>query len=113
MGRYGSAKRGVERYIQRQPGSARGHFHMAEIYRQTGKAEDRAKAIEAYSQAIECDPGYPQPYKGLGIIYFRQKRYVKSKAAFEQYLLRDPDAEDRGYIEQYIQQMNSEQKEVQ
>jgi len=108
MGRYSSAKRGIKRFTQRQPDNAEGHFGMGEVYRQMGEEDDRANAIEAYNQAISCDREYPEPYKGLGIIYYKQKLYVKSKAAFEQYLLLDPDAEDKGYIEQYIQRMNSE-----
>ena len=108
MGRYKSAKRGIKRFIQRQSANARGHFCMGEVYRQMGEEQDRANAIKAYDQAISCDPEYPEPYKGLGIIYYKQKRYVKSRAAFEQYLMLDPEAEDKGYIEQYIQRMNSE-----
>ncbi len=108
MGRYASAKWGIERYIKRQPDNARGHFCMAEVYRQMGKEEDKDNAIEAYSRAIQCDPAYPEPHKGLGMIYFKQKRYEKSRSAFEQYLLLDPDAKDKGYIEQYIRRMNTE-----
>ncbi len=108
MGRYSSAKWGIERFIRRQPDGARGHFCMAEVYRQKGKEEDRDSAIEAYGRAIQCDPGYPEPYKGLGMVYFKQKRYEKSQKAFEQYLLLNPDGEDKGYIEQYIRRMNTE-----
>jgi predicted Zn-dependent protease len=108
MGRYESAKRGIEKFIQRQPDNARGHFFMGEVYRQRGETEDRASAIEAYNQAIRCDPEYPQPYKGLGIVYYKQKNYAESQASFEQYLLLDPETEDKGYIEQYMQRMNSE-----
>ena len=108
MGRYKSAKWGIERFIQRQPENASGHFCMAELYRQMGKQEDRESAIQAYSRAIQCDPAYPEPHKGLGMIYFKQKRYDKSRTAFEQYLLLAPDAEDKGYIEQYIRRMNTE-----
>lgn len=108
MGRYNSAKNGIERFIRRQPASARGHFCLGEVYRQMGEEEDRANAIKAYERAISCDPEYPEPHKGLGIVYYKQKRYLNSRAAFEQYLLLDPEAEDKGYIQQYIQRMNSE-----
>ena len=111
MGRFSSAQNGIERFLQIDPGNARAHYCMAEFYRQKGQNDDRKKAIEEYNLAVSCDPSYPRPHKGLGIIYYKQRFYEKSKQEFERYLFLYPDAEDRGYIEQYIQQMKTKLQE--
>ena len=105
MGRFSSAKHGIERFLQREPGNARAHYFMAELYRQRGEEDDRTKAINEYNLSVSCDPSYPGLHKGLGMIYYKQRLLDKAKEEFERYLFLYPDAEDRGYIEQYIQQM--------
>jgi len=112
MGRFSSARTGIEQFIKMEPGNARAHYCMAELYRQKGDKDDRKKAIEEYIQAVSCDPSYPRPHKGLGMIYYKQRSYEKSKQEFERYLFLYPDAEDRGYIEQYIQQMKTKLQEA-
>jgi len=108
MGRYSSAQEGVEKFLKMKPSSARGHFCLGEIYRQRGEKEDSQKAEEEYRQALSCDPNYALPRKGLGIIYYKQGMANKSIDEFEKYLQLLPDALDRGYIKQYIQQLKTE-----
>ena len=113
MGRFVSAQKGIEQLLLRNPQNAEAHYCMAELYRQKGEKDDRAKAIDEYNQAINCDPSYPAPHKGLGIVYYKQKLFEKSKQEFEKYLSLYPEAEDRGHIELLIQQINSKSQEVQ
>ncbi len=102
MGRYSSAQEGVEKFLRLKPSNARGHFCLGEIYRQRGENEDSQKAEEEYRQALSCDPTYPLPRKGLGIIYYKQGMTTKSVDEFEKYLQLLPDALDREYIKQCI-----------
>ncbi len=108
MGRYRSAQEGVEKFLTMKPSSGRGHFCLGEIYRQRGEKEDSQKAEEEYRQALNCDPNYPLPRKGLGIIYYKQGMTNKSVDEFEKYLQLLPDALDREYIKQYIQHLKTE-----
>ena len=106
MGRYSSAQEGVEKFLRMKPSSARGHFCLGEIYRQRGEKGDNQKAEAEYRQALSWDPNYPQPRKGLGIIYYKQGMSVKSTEEFQKYLQLLPDALDREYIRQYIEHLN-------
>lgn len=108
MGRYSSAQEGVERFLRMQPSSGRGHFCLGEIYRQRGEKEDSQKAEGEYRQALRCDPNYPLPRKGLGILYYKQGLTNKSVDEFEKYLRLLPDALDSEYIQQYIQHLKTE-----
>jgi predicted Zn-dependent protease len=108
MGRYSAAQEGVNKFLKLKPYSARGHFFLGEIYRQRGEKDDRQKAEEEYYQALSCDPNYPLPRKGLGIIYYKQGMTNKAVDEFEKYLQLLPDALDRGYIKQYIQHLKTE-----
>ena len=108
MGRYSAAQEGVNKFLKLKPYSARGHICSGEIYRQRGEKDDRQKAEEEYHQALSCDPNYPLPRKGLGIIYYKQGMTNKSVNEFEKYLQLLPDALDREYIKQYIQHLKTE-----
>ena len=108
MGRYSAAQEGVNKFLKFKPYSARGHFCLGEIYRQRGEKDDRQKAEEEYHQAISCDPNFPLPRKGLGIIYYKQGMKSKAVGQFEKYLQLLPKALDREYIKQYIQHLKTE-----
>jgi predicted Zn-dependent protease len=108
MGRYSSAQEGVEKFLRMKPSSARGHFCLGEIYRQRGEKGDSQEAEKEYRQALSCDPKYPLPRKGLGVIYYKQGMSNKSIEEFKKYLQLLPDALDREYIKQYIQHLKTE-----
>lgn len=103
MGRFYSAQRNITRFLKINPQNARAHYLLGEFCRQRNDIE---KAIEEYHLSINCDPSYPAPYKSLGILYYKQKLEDKSKREFEKYLLLAPNAKDRGYIEQYLKDMD-------
>ena len=108
MGRYSAAQEGVNKFLKLKPYSARGHFCLGEIYRQRGEKDDRQNAEEEYLQALSCDPNFPLPRKGLGIIYYKQGMKSQAVGEFEKYLQLLPDALDREYIKQYIQHLKTE-----
>jgi predicted Zn-dependent protease len=105
MGRFSSAKTGIERFLEIDPQNSKAHFYMGELYRQRNDAADREKALNEYNLSIQYDHSNPAPHKGLGLIYYKLKRYQEAKAEFEKYLTLFPDADDAAYIEQYIKAM--------
>ena len=71
MGRFRSAQKSIDRYLEIHPHSADAHFYKAELYRQKGHKNERERAINEYSQAARLDPSFAEPHKGLGMIYFK------------------------------------------
>ncbi len=103
MGRFDFAKEAIQRFLKTQPESARAHYNLGEVYRKSGAASELQISETEYRWAVQYDPGYPEPHKGLGRIYLKQGRLETAKEEFEKYLLLAPQAEDRQYIEQYLQ----------
>ena len=106
MGRFSSAQRDIERFLQIDPQSAKAHYSLGELYRQRNEESDIKKAIDEYDLSVIYDPFYPAPHKSLGILYYKQGLEDKSRWEFERYLFLAPNAKDRGYIEQYIKDMD-------
>jgi predicted Zn-dependent protease len=105
-GRFKIAQQAVENYIAIKQNDAKAYYLLGEIYRQKGGREDFEKPKEYYQRAVSLDPSYPDPYKGLGLIYLRQGEKTLAKNSFETYLLLSPQASDRGHIENYITRCN-------
>ena len=61
-------------------------------------------AKDYYRKAIAIDPLFPKPYRGLGLICFKQGQKKTAKTHFETYLSLQPQASDRLYTEEYIKQ---------
>jgi predicted Zn-dependent protease len=105
MGRFGSAQKDIERFLKIDPQNAEAHFSLGELYRQRNQQGDIEKAINEYNLSVNYNPSYPAPHKSLGILYYKQGIKDRSKLAFERYLFLAPDAKERGYIEQYIKDL--------
>jgi len=105
MGRFSLAQEGVERFLKKRPKSAQAHYYLGEVLRQRGDAGDQDRAEKEYRQAAQYDPAYPESYKGLGLVYYKQGKKEKARAELKRYLSLAPQAKDRGYIEQYLQQI--------
>jgi predicted Zn-dependent protease len=103
-GRFVSATRGAEKYLSIYPKSSQGHYLVGEIYRQTGNTEDFKRAEVYYRKAISLNSSYPQAFKGIGLLYFKQGQKSKAGKAFRSYLKLSPQAADLAYIKEYISQ---------
>jgi predicted Zn-dependent protease len=104
MGRFGLAKETIERFLQKEPKSARGHYYLGEVYRKRAGESDLRRAEEAYQLAAQYDPSYADPRKGLGLIYLKEGQKEKARKEFEGYLSLAPRAQDKGYVEQYLRE---------
>lgn len=105
MGRFNLAKGSIDRFLKNEPQSAKAHYYLGELYRKRAEVSDVEKAEKEYQLSMQYDPFYPEPHKGLGLIYMKQGQKEKAKENLEKYLLLAPQTEDKGYIEQYLKEM--------
>ena len=77
-------------------------YYLGEAYRRRKGEGDRARAVEAWKDAA-AQPGAPaQVYRSLGEHYRRQKQTAEALQAYQTYLRKDPNAQDKALIEAYI-----------
>jgi predicted Zn-dependent protease len=104
LGRFQTAKRGIEKFLQIKPDDSRAFFLLGEIYRQQGQAIDTHMALKNYNRAIALDPGYAAPHKGIGLIHYKNGHHALAKKFFESCLQLSPNAPDKAYIQGYLRQ---------
>ena len=85
-GRYTIAQREVEKYLNIKPNEARAYYLLGEIARKRGEKGDMEKTLEHYEKAVSINATYPEPYKGLGFLYYKQEKKELARKYFEQYL---------------------------
>ena len=110
-GRFKIAQKGIEKYLAIKPDDAKAYCILGEIFRQRGEEGDTEKAKENYKKAISIDSTYPYPYKGIGLIHYKQGEKCLAKESFELYLTLSPQVLDRAYIEEYIKQCNEGERQ--
>jgi predicted Zn-dependent protease len=96
------AERSVEKYIRWKPDDARAYFLLGESVRENGQPDAEREAMTNYQKAIALRRNYPEPYRSLGMMAMKKGEKKEAKKHFEVYLTLRPDAEDRDYIGQYI-----------
>ena len=106
-GRFTLAQETIENCIGREPANSNAHFALAELFRQRGQEGDQARAEKEYDVAIELNPRFAEPHRGIGLIYFKSKRPDLARAHFQKYLELNPGAKDRAYIEQYLGEISA------
>lgn len=107
-GRFQTAQLGLDKFRQRQPHHPQAWFLLGEVLRQEGKPDKLDAAIKAYEAAIAQAPSFPDPYRGLGLLYYKHNRPAQALPLFDQYLRLAPEAQDRDYIEVYRRQLQTE-----
>lgn len=101
-GRYESALRGADKYLLISGGDAKGHFLRGETLHQRNGTGDGEQAFEEYRRAVSADASYPEPYRALGLIHYKKSEKADARKYLEKYLMLNPGAPDRSYIEGYI-----------
>jgi predicted Zn-dependent protease len=99
MGRTGTARAAIDKYLKRKPGVARAHFLLGEVNRRTASA---AAAISAYQEAVRLDPAYADALRELGLICRAEGWLQDARDAFTRYLALDPAALDAPIIKGYL-----------
>jgi len=104
LGRFQTARRAVEKYIEKMPDDARAFYLLGEIYRQSGQDSKTAIAIKHYKKAIALDPAFAAPHKAIGFIHFKEGNKMLARKFFESGLTLSPDSADKAYIQVYLKQ---------
>ena len=95
MGRFQSAQSGIETYLQQNRQDAQAYYWLGELYRQRKAQGDLEKAITQYHKAVSYDAQLPEPYKALGLIYYKRHSYAQARTNLEKYIQLAPEAGDR------------------
>lgn len=80
----------------------RWHYYLGEAYRLRAKKQDQGKAIVEYEKSISGEPDFAPPYRALGVIMMKNKKYHRAKELLKTYLVKSPDAADAGYVRSYL-----------
>jgi uncharacterized protein HemY len=107
-GRYESARKGAEKYLDLDEKDARVYYLMGEIFKLKGGAVPDNKMIGFYEKAIALDPVYPEPYRAIGLLHYKDEKWGLAKKAFESYLAVSPHNQDRAYILEYLEKCQTE-----
>jgi Zn-dependent protease with chaperone function len=65
---------------------------------ETAWQDNSRLAEENYLKAIAADPNYAKTYRGLGELYYEEKRSKEALAAYEKYLELSPGAQDQNQV---------------
>jgi len=99
---------GCARHLLRDdPGQARGHYLLGEIFRRRDEPGDEQKALTHYHQAIASDPFSREPHKALGLIYLKRGQARRAKTFFQNALDLAVPSRDDAYIRSYITQCDT------
>ncbi|TGU72128.1 hypothetical protein E4633_07355 [Geomonas terrae] len=104
-GHFGRAQDCITRYIVARGEDARACLLMGETFRRNSSHPDLVKAKELYQKAVRLDPLYPEPYRMLGLIAYKEKDVELARKSLGEYLKLQPGAQDRGYIEGMLQNL--------
>ncbi len=107
-GRFQSARRCAVKYLDFNKNDARVYYLMGEIFKLKGGAVANNKMIGFYEKAIALDPIYPEPYRAIGLLHYKDEKWGLAKKAFESYLAVSPHNQDRAYILEYLEKCQTE-----
>jgi beta-barrel assembly-enhancing protease len=107
IGRFNTAKVTIEKFLQQAPSNPRALYLLGEVLRQQATSEHTAQAVQAYKSAMTSDPEFADPYKGLGLLYYKHNQREWALPLFERYLTLAPEASERGYIDAYVRELKA------
>jgi beta-barrel assembly-enhancing protease len=77
-------------------------YARGELFRKRAAPGDLEKSVQAYQRAAKATDAPPECFRELGTVLKRMGKVVQSKAAFAQYLKRNPDAADAAIVRSYL-----------
>lgn len=95
----------LDRLIQAGAGLGELHFYQGELFRLRGEEGDEAKAMQAYKKALEVGGAPVETHRALGLLFFKTGDKANARAAFDQYLVINPQANDQEMIRSYLHQL--------
>ncbi len=114
LGRFTLASKQLDRVLDVTPNDPVAHLYYGDWHRlraqQAKNGADKAtgvqRALAGYERAVELDPGFADPYRQLGFLYYQQRQSAKARGAFEKYLALKPDAPDARRIREYLEELS-------
>ena len=85
-------------------------YFLGEAYRLRGEEGDLEKARAAYLKSIQAAPDFAPVYRQLGLLCFKQQQLGEAKDYFTRYLQKLPAAQDKAFIEDYLQHITLKEK---
>jgi predicted Zn-dependent protease len=102
-GDYDSARTCAERDLKLRPDDPAARLQLAEVFRKRGAKDDAANALRLFRELATQHPDYDEAQRGLGLALMKSGDKPGAAAAFHRYLTLRPAADDRAYVESFIQ----------
>ncbi|HUJ42822.1 MAG TPA: M48 family metalloprotease [Opitutaceae bacterium] len=102
-GDYEAACTCAEHALALGPDDAGAALQFAEVFRKRGAEGDAVKALHLFRELTGRHPDLPEAQRGLGLVLFKSGDRSAAAAAFRRYLALRPAADDRAYIESFLQ----------
>ncbi len=107
-GRFTQARQASEKYQATYSDDARAYYLLGEIHRRLGRDRHESERAESfYKRAIDLDADYPEPYRVLGLMYYKSGQLQQAQAYLEASLLLAPHAQENTYIRHYLERIHS------
>ncbi len=100
-----NAEEAFLRLIEEDPNDAVSHFYLGNIYGDRRGPFGVERAIEEYDAALGAAPEFPDPYRELGLLYYRQGDFRRAVELLETYLELAPQAVDALDIHEYLREI--------
>ena len=82
------------------------HFMKGEMHRLRAEDGDSVKAVAAYRRALKTKKAPVETLRSLGLVLWSMNQEKDARQAFKRYIARNPRADDRAMVEDYINQLN-------
>jgi predicted Zn-dependent protease len=99
---YKNAAKYFSQSLEKNPNDAEAHLFMGKILLETGGSAAADRALEAFKTAARLEPKYPDPYREMGVLYYRVEDHRAAVQAFETYLQMRPNAPEEQEIRAYF-----------
>jgi len=103
-GDFDAARDSAERALKLHADDPNAAFQVAEVFRKRAEKDDLDHALTRYRDLATAHPDFAEAYRGLGLTLLKRGDKPAAAAAFHRYLALRPNADDRAYIESFLQQ---------
>jgi len=104
-GDFAAAEKAFRKALTLAPGSAQSYNDLGVALREQGRANE---AAEAFREALARDPGYAPAHYNLALLLAGNGAPAEAVKHFERFMALRPNAEDRGRIETWIEELQQE-----
>ncbi|MFQ5670356.1 MAG: M48 family metalloprotease [Acidobacteriota bacterium] len=114
--RLGTAAADLKKVLGMTPNDPVAQFLMGEVHRRRAErtdvpreaAREEEQALASYRKAADLDPGYPEPWRAIGLIHYERREQAAALTAFRKYLdLAPAGAPERKRVRDYILELEA------